>query len=391
MLSSTNNTNVFLQQLQSPINTLYIKLEMYDSQMNYIEEFTENVTSDIGFLTIDSTSPIRRSFTLRLNNSDNKYTFGSDKLVWLDKRIKLYTGLLLPNGNIEYVLQGLFVLTEPDDTNSLTGKFANIHAVDKAYLFTGNRGKFINETIIEKDTSISTAIRLIATANGESMFNFDEVTDKVPYELSYGGTDNRWDAMQELATLAKCTLYYDVDGYLRLKKIDLNEIESLPTVWKFEIGDGFYAGNIRKLEESKLANDIVVLGGSSDVAVANYRLTVDESNSLWTNHPYSTKKIGTITYHHNNGNPDPLLTTNDECKWRAKWELMNRLGYNEQIQMTSKPHYLLDVEDVIEIYDDGNDVKGKYIVNSINLPLSPQQMTINIQKQVQVISNWDFI
>lgn len=387
-----NSTSDFIQALKLPHKVLSIKLEIYDSQMNYLKEITMDTMNDIGYLTVNNSNPIRRSFSIKLNNKDGKYLFGQDNLIWLDKRIKLFTGLRVRNGETEYVQQGIFVLTEPSDSHDLSGKFTTINAVDKAFFLTDKRGKFINEQIIEVDTKITDAIKIIASHVGETMFNFDDIQDTVPYELTYSGTDNRWNAIQELAKLAKCSVYYDVYGYLRLKKLDLNEINTYPSVWTFALGDSFYAGNTRKMDDGELYNDIVVLGGRSDTATSRYRLTVDETNTLWINHPYSIQKIGINTYFHNDGNPDPLLGDSDEeCKWRAKFELMKSLGYTESVNMSISPHFLLDVDDVIEVYDAENNVEGKYIINSLNIPLSGQLMTMDIQKQVKVIDDWNFI
>ena len=391
-------SNDFIRAMKSPLLEVSIKLELYDQNMNYIKEITQDVHSDLGYITVSNSDMIRRSFSIRLDNSKGEYLFGEDNLIWLNKRIKLFIGLKLPNGEIEYVQQGIFILTEPLDAHNSNGKYVEINCVDKAYLFSNNRGKFINEQIIQVGAPIASAIKTIAGHVGETMFNFDTIEPgddryiTVPYELTYSGTDNRWDAMKELAQFAKCELFYDVYGYLRLKKIELNEIQSFPAVEKFEFGDNFYGGNTRRLDDTVLSNDIVVRGGSSSTAVASYRLTVDENNPLWANHPYSIQKIGTCTYFHNNGNPDPLLLDSEnDCKWRAKFELMNRLGYTEEISVSTAPHYLLEASDIIEVIDHNNNVFGKYIVNSANIPLSPENMTIEAQKQVSVIDDWDFI
>jgi len=231
------------------------------------------------------------------------------------------------------------------------------------------------------------------------MFNFDNVIDTVPYELTYSGDSNRWDAMKELAILAKCTLFYDTYGYLRLKKIDLNKFETEPSVWEYKYGspsEKLYAGNIRQFNDSNLANHIRVLGGSSDTAEVIYDLIVDEDDlvygDLWTDNPYSIQKIGQVTYFHNNSNPDSLITNEDEAKWRAKFELMNRLGFIENVSLTISPNYLHDVDDVIWIQDEENGIDGsKYLIKSIDLPLSPSTMNIDVLKYERVLENWDFI
>jgi hypothetical protein len=396
MLNASPN---FIKTMLSKQYKIYIKIELYDSQMRYIKEITQRVNKDIGTLRIDGSSPIRRAFTLHLDNKTGEFIFGENNLIWIDKRLKLYLGLQLWNGNIEYIPLGVFVLTEPEDNHTLDGKSVTINAVDKAFFMTDKRGKFVNEQIIETGTKITDAIKIIASHVGETMFNFDDVQDIVPYELTYSGDDNRWDAIQELATLAKCTVFYDVYGYLRLKKIDLNYFETEPVTWEYKYGDPnerLYAGNVRKFDDSNLANHIRVLGGSSQTAEVIYDLAVDENDPiyghLWRDHPYSIQKIGRYTYFHNNNNPDGLITTVDEAKWRAKFELMRRLGFGENVELTIAPNYLHDADDVIWIEDKENGIEGsKYLIRSITLPLAPALMTIECTKYRRVISDWNFI
>lgn len=385
----------FLKVLKKPIKQLFLKFEFYDSHMNYIDEFTKQINkNDVGSISINIDRPVRRSFSFSLNNINGEFIWGEDKLIWINKRVKVFTGLKLTNGDIEYIPQGVFVLTEPSDSHNFEGKVTTINGQDKFYLMTDKRGKFLNQLTIETGTNIATAIKLIAQDAGETMFNFDDVTETVPYELTYQPEDNRYKAIKELADLAKCDIYYDVNGYLRLRRIDLNDISNYPAVWTFKYGDStekFYAGNVRRMDEQITSNHIIVLGGSSQTATARYELIVDETDSLWVDNPYSIQQIGDLLYYHNNGNPDGLITTNDEAKWRAKFELMKRLGYTEQVSLSIAPHWLLDGGDIIEIIDGENNVNGRYLIESLSIPLNPQLMTLECKKERKIIDDWDFI
>jgi hypothetical protein len=389
MLNASTN---FINAMNSPSAQVFIKLELYDSNMNYIKEITQDVQSDLGTLNISVDSPIRRSFSLSLDNSLGEFIFGETNLIWLDKRIKLYIGLKTWNDDIEYVPLGVFVLTQPQNQHTLQNKNTTINAVDKAYFLTDNRGKFVNNVTIQTGAKITDSIKLIANEVGETMFNFDDITDTVPYDLTYSGSDNRWKALQELATLAKAEIFYDCLGFLRLKKLDLDYFDNEPISWSYSAGDSFYVGTQRQLDDSNLYNDIVVLGGSSDTATCSYRLTVDETNTIWAGSPYSVQKLGYITQMWNSGNPDSLLQTNNDCKFRAKYQLMHSLGLTEKIQLTIFPNYLHDGNDVIFLQDDSNGISGsKYIIQQINMPLSLQAMTMDVKRYSPVISDWNFI
>lgn len=383
----------FIAALKSPLKQFFLKFEIYDHKMNYLKEFSKSVTeNDLGQINVDSSRPVRRNFNFTLFNKNNEFTFGEDRLLWIDKRIMVYTGLKTRKGEIEYIPQGVFVVSEPSDSSTTEGTYTTITGQDKAYLMTGNRGKFKYETTIEVGTKVTDAVRLLAGRVGETQFNFDIVNTTVPYTLTYQPGDSLYTALEELAHLAECEIYYDVTGYLTLKKIDLNGIEYEGAVWKYgEPNDRFYAGNVRQMDESILANHIIVLGGSGQSATARYELVVTESDPLWKDNPYTIERVGDLLYFHNDGNLDSLVVTDDDAKFRAKFELMKRLGYTERISVSISPNYLHDVYDPIEIVDPMNNVFGKYRIESFTIPLKPELMTMQCAKFNKVIDNWDFI
>ncbi|WP_397331627.1 hypothetical protein [Paenibacillus sp. JSM ZJ436] len=375
---------------------MFLKFEFYDSKMNYINEFTKQITeSDLGSISVDYSRPIRRNFTFSLMNKNNEFTWGENSaLIWIDKRVKVFTGLKLKNGTIEYVPQGVYILTEPSDSHTIDSKNTVLTGQDKMYLLTDKRGRFKFQTTIEVGANIATTIKMLAGKVGETQFNFDTVTETVPYTLTYEPNDSIYDAVQELAQLARCEIFYDVFGFLRLKKIDLNDFDSQPVTWVYRYGDPnekFYAGNVRKMDETNLANRIYVLGGSSQTATSSYELVVTETNPLWANSPYTIEKIGDIIYGHNDFKPDPIISNVEDAKFRAKFELMKRLGYSERLTLNIAPNFLHDVYDVIQIEDETNNVTGKYMLESFTLPLKPELMTCECLKYRKLLSNWDFI
>lgn len=400
--SSMSFKNVML----SPQLKLYIKIQLFDSNYKFIKEITQQVKSDVGMLTVNHDSPIRRSFKLTLDNTLGEFIFGENNLIWIDKRIKLFTGLELSDGTVEYIAQGVFVLTDPEDNHTKDGSFTTINAVDKAYLMTDNRGKFINEMTIATGAKITDTIKTLAGRVGETLFNLDNPIVEngrdyniIPYDLTYSGNDNIWKAIEELATLSRCEVYYSINGYLRLKKLDLNDFDKLPVTWSYTYGDikeKLYAGNTRTMDASNLANYVRAVGGSSSNKTVMFDLKVDESDptygSLWQGNPYSIQKIGQYFYGHNDNQYDANLLSVDDCKYRCKYELKNRLGFDEKIEISVSPNYLHDLYDVISITDSKNGLVGdKYLIKGMNIPLSPALMTLSVARFRNLNVNWDLI
>lgn len=270
-----------IDALKNPHKETYIKLEFYNSNMDYISEITKPVLrNEFSKLVCDEDRTVRKNFSYALPNTDLNYIWGEDNLVWLDKRCILYLGIKLNNGEIGWIKQGVFVLTEPQTIHTLDGIKTTLNAQDKSYLLTDKRGKFTNQLTIERGTVVTDAIKIIAIGGGETLFNFENDIDVyMPYEQVFDSTMNRWDAIKDLADIAKCDVFYDADGYLTLKKKNV-DFEEDSHVWKYTIGDGFYTGNVRSLDESELANHIIVLGGSSQTAECKYELKVSEYLNL---------------------------------------------------------------------------------------------------------------
>ena len=123
--------------------------------------------------------------------------------------------------------------------------------------------------------------------------------------------------------------------------------------------------------------------------ISNLKLNI--VYDLWGNNPYRIEQIGEWTYFHNDNRPDPLITTHSEAFWRAKYELMNRLGYTEKISLQIAPNYLHDASDVIAIIDEENNVSGRYLIESFNIPIIPDLLTIETRKERRIIDDWDFV
>ncbi|MED1861713.1 hypothetical protein, partial [Brevibacillus reuszeri] len=294
-----------------------------------------------------------------------------------------------------YLTVTVYVLTQPSNENTISsGHRTMIELIDKSYLYTDSRGKLLNHLELAKGLKITEAIKIVAEGAYETLFKFDDINETIPYVLQYQPDTSRWQIIQDLADKAKCHVFFDYDGYLTLKKIDLNLIDNEPVVWSFNNDglDQFYAGSVRRFLGENIANYIRVLGGNSDTATFMYDLVIDENNPVFAGNPYSIQQIGKYIYPHNNGNPDSILTSVDDCKFRAKYELMNRAGYDEAVSTDAFPIFFLEPDDIISIHDEACGLFGeKYIVKNLNVPISPSLMTIESLRPRRIIQNWDFI
>lgn len=564
----------FIQTMSSRrAKEVFVKIEIYDRNMNFINEITKFVTADdLTNISIDRTRAIRRGFSFALDNmsTDNLFVWGEDNLIWLDKRVRLYIGLKLLSGEIEWVLQGTYVISDFYNTASLQGKktyitgqdksyllgdklglidgifkelvgedlyvyptgespaeiltilqanssvqfinrllnpqnfpnptitvldsllgdqtlspvadpelveyFSNqflthslelkpspsdtpgddpyrvfskiyvengnyeiIHDIDAAYTSAVNRGDFLDFPTYYEATifmihcyqksyfdyyasiplgiyapsshlrptttaKVSDIIKALLQRAGETeALLIDDLpqyqgdpdaievgTDILTRDLDYTEGTSYISIIEELASLIQCEFFYDVFGHPRLKRINLNDFTEEPTVWQYnkkEINNHLYLGGERKMNISNLANRIHVYGGGAKDRMIIYRLVVSDSDPLFLNSPFAVEKIGNIIYPHNNGEPDPNISTGEEAIYRAVFELKQKLGYSEEVPIEIIPNYLLEAGDIIEIIDEDLGVSNRYMIDKLDIPIQPSPMKLDCRREHRVIGD----
>lgn len=388
-----NASQEFITAMTSPVIEQYVRLELLDKNENHLRFIEQKVgSSSNGDISVDSSRDIRRMFTITLDNSDGDFTWREGGLIWIDnKYVKLHIGIKTPSG-IEYVPQGVFVITQPEAKHKIGDNTVTISGQDKWYLLTGNFGRFTHITTVEKGTKIREAIMILARGAGipDSKMVFEDTDYTIPYDHTYQIGQNRGQAMKELAQ--KCftddgrefEIFFDVNGYLRFQPVKDPNTEA--PVWSYKIEDGtLYAGSVRKLEDSELFNHVIVMGGSSNTAEFRSEIVVDDSKPEWSHHPYSIQQIGDRLSVWNGGNPDPIIDSQSQCDARANFEIKKSLQYSEKVSIDLAPNYLHEGNDIIEVVDDMNGATGVYQLKSFSIPIKPKIITAEALKVRKVM------
>ncbi|MGE6227641.1 hypothetical protein [Paenibacillus chitinolyticus] len=387
-----NASKSFVDAMTSPIVESYVKLELLDRNENHIRYIEQKVSSNnIGDISVDSSRDIRRMFTITLDNSSGEFTWSEGGLIWIDnKLVKLYIGLKTSSGVIEYVPQGVFVVTQPDAIHKPNTNTVTINGQDRWTLLTGNFGRFTHITTVGKGTKISEAIKIIATNAGITKMIIDDAAATLPYDLTFQIGSNRGQALKDLAAKAFTSddrafeIFFDVNGYLRFTPV--KDPKSEAPVWSYKIDNNtLYAGSVRKLDDAELFNHIIVTGGSSNTAEFRTEIIVTEANPKWSNSPYSIEKIGDRMFPYNDGNPDSNIDTQSQCDARANFELKKRLQYTDKTSMDLAPNYLHEANDIIEIIDPSNGVSGNYQLKSFTIPIRPKVISAEAWKIREVM------
>lgn len=180
----------------------YANILFLDNQDRPLESIQGQVIS--GNININGKSPVRRTINMTLRVLDEKASFDYDKL--LKKRIKIYTGLLQKNNEIEWKNQGIFIITSATTQKNLNSWTINLQGKDKMVLLDGSvGGKLPAQTVFhemydydEKGQEIllrPTIFQIISEAvhhfGGEPISNIliSDIPDKVKMLVKYVGKE----------------------------------------------------------------------------------------------------------------------------------------------------------------------------------------------------------
>jgi hypothetical protein len=214
---------------------------------------------------------------------------------------------------------------------------------------------------------IATAIKSVLTGI-ETLFNLDDTSQMqtVPYDMTWTAGTEYAKIIKDLADIISWEIFYDVNGYLRLRApIDPTTTAPQMTLSASPSDFNLWGGAERQCDDTDLANYIVVNGGSTQTGFVQYILQDNNPNS-----PTSVQNIGQRVYLHNNGNPDPVITTQQLAQYRAQYE------YKKRLQIVEKQNFdmficpFMDFDDVYQLTDPSNGTSGKYQVVSFTLPLN---------------------
>lgn len=349
--------DVLLQQNR----ILYVKLELLNNLEHKIDELQGNLVD--GNISIDRESDVRRTCNVTFVINNNKFIPSPSSYFWFNRKFRLLIGIVNSSNNeIVWFNMGIYIVNNPVLSLSLTDKTISIEGLDKMCLYNGTlNGTLLNPVIIPVGTNITTAIRsTLSSLGGETKFNIDLLNEVTPYTIEKNAGDTIHDIMRELADLYKdwSEIHFDINGFFVFEKI--RDKNSDPVSWDFS------QNNILINEQNEpsfqnIKNRIQIWGHTHEEGTTTKYLM--ENNDV--NSPYAINKIGYRDLFVSDDN----LWNNSQAEARAIWELKEHSHLNEKIDISSVPIYL-DVNRVISFSNSGIGIFGRYLINSLNIPLN---------------------
>lgn len=332
-------------------------IEWLDPNENVIGEATLDVIK--GDVNFDATNNNRRSCNITLKNLNGEYVPSPTSKMWINNKFRLKAGYEYNDGQRLLYNQGIYVLGNPSLFSSPLQKEITIQGLDKWVLLDGTvQGKLKNKLIIEVDTRVDTAIKMLITdIAGETKFIIDTCDILLPYTIEKEKGTPITDVINEIANIVSYEVFYNNEGYFIFRKaLTSQDYNSIAPSWYYTT-EGLYLESTRDINWNDVRNSIKVIGMTKSDGITIEAIAQDLSGS-----EFSIDKIGERFELIEDDN----IPTVELAQERADWELLQRIMVSEEVKSNIVPNFSHTVGDVINVIDNNNGTEGNYYIQNLN-------------------------
>ena len=239
-----------------------------------------------GDLSVNMQNGQRRTASVTLSNLNGEYDYNVNKL-WFGQQVRLWEGMILPNGEDFYISQGVFYVKDPEEVFEPGLKQTTLNLVDKwAYLDGTLFGNLDGTYEVPLNSNIFNAIQSILNldrGNGQKVdstppvftgyYNGKTTTlpdgstvplTNTPYTYRCDSENGTYaDIILEMNTMLAGWIGYDAYGQLRLSPSQDDILDQTkPIQWEFTPLNSTFLGATYSVKNSEVYNDIIIIGES---------------------------------------------------------------------------------------------------------------------------------
>lgn len=340
---------------------------------------TTLATLDIidGQITIDDVD-IRRQADIDLVDRTGTITpeTGRDLLAPRVNEVRLWRGVVYPDGTEEVIPQGVYFVTDIAMDDSGPSVHISVTLKDRAVKvisvpFTADTGIAAGTTVVNAieqvlQGAVPTYVKRNFTGQGHSF--------TVPAMFIEAGED-RWAMAQDIASDHGMELFFDANGELVLQNVP--DYDTLDPVWNFEEGKDCTTLYVnRRLTEEGVANWIIVIGTNSDNAnvVRGDAQDLNPASSTYIYGPY-----GMVIEKHDSS----TVADNSAATAAANGILQKKIGLGELIRFQAIVHPAMnELGDVITLNRDVIKASGRGVIDKLSIPMTVDRaMDISLRRR----------
>lgn len=338
----------------------------------------------------------RRTASVTLSNVDQQFDYNVNAL-WFGQEVALDEGVLLPDGEMIYFQQGVFLLESPQETLRPSERTITYNLVDKwanldGTLYGNLEGAYevpVGTNIFQPITALlnedkgnglpvdGTTPVYTSYYNGKTQELPDgtsvPLTD-TPYTLRIDGESGTIaDVVTGLTGMLNAWVGYDNTGALRVDPSQDDLLDTAkPVAWRFQLEDFSFLGATYTIKNTEVYNDYIVVGEQLDDYTQPYGRATNNNPESDTN----VQLIGRKTIREHRAG----FATNTQCQDLADWMLKRSSILQKSISISCSQILHINENELVEIVrtDKPGSPVERHLIMGFSRPLNgTEQMTID--------------
>lgn len=225
-----NITQEMYNVTKQSIRNCYAKIEVLNKDFIIVDDFVGNITD--GSISIDANSDIRRTCNISLVVTDSSFEIKPDGKIWLDKYVRIYTGIDdMFSGKTVWFNHGIFLINAPSWNYNGSNNSVSFQGLDLMAKLTGlrNGNLFGLPTIIPQGSNVrDVMISILTQLTNFKKYAIDEYELSTPYEIKVDIGGTVYDILKQLSDiLPNWQIYFDVNGVFNFNKVPTGDNEPI--------------------------------------------------------------------------------------------------------------------------------------------------------------------
>lgn len=313
-----------------------------------------------GYIGIDDIA-VRREAHITFVDADGVLTPASarDLLAPVGAEMRIYRGLYLADGTVEYVPMGVFGIIKPEVRSHADGVVVEVKGFDRVDAIRARQ--FTDPWTVPAGTLVTTAITDIVTSRMDVATRITPSALTTP-EVVFDRLSNPWYAVEDLAAAAGMKAYFDALGSLVIAPVASEDTGVVYTIGN-EVAT--LMNVTRSMDSSTTNNGVIVRGMHPDYTPVRYEIWDTDVNSP----TYYLGPFGKRPY----GYYSELITTVGQAQAVAEALYPRVTKIVQEVEITTVGTIAHDVGDTFTIIDPRSKTSGRYTVVSGTIPLISSQ------------------
>lgn len=349
-----------------------------------------------GSISVNLQNGQRRTASVTLSNLDAAFDYSVNK-IWFGQQIALDEGLILSDGTEYYLPQGVFYISEPQETFQPNLRTITYPLVDKwSYLDGTLFGRLDGTYEVPVNTNIFEPIREILNFDRGNGTKVDYVTPvftdyyngktqklpdgstaslvESPYTLRVDSDDGTYaDVILGLSEMVNGLVGYDQTGALRIDPSQDDVLDTQkPVLWRFSTQEAQLLGATYTVKNTEVYNDYIVLGEQT----SEYAQAAGRARNLDPSSDTNVYLIGRKTYRETATG----YYTETQCKDLAEWKLKRTAVLQKAVSISCTQMFHIVENNLVEITrtDKPGSPTERHLIQGFTRPLtSAGEMTIS--------------